>query len=307
MSPPVTQWTTSQLTFSFSPQLRGLEGVVSQPAPPNILQTGPGLNTSAAGTMRDEMTPRSEGGRNAQRGRELSIGRQQIGERQPPRDGETAIGAPTPSYREPRYEATTSTHEHSTEEPDLDSRREMRTARLRNTPQGNLRQPRRQKQSMKIASLNINGNGPRASDKWGAISNMMRKRKVAILAAQETHPTLETQESLQRRFRSLHFFHSADPNEPGSRNGVTIVLNKDLIKTTNVLMSEVVDGRVMVVSIPWNGEDTLQIMNVYALVKTMRKRCFGRTCDKRSRTPGSPTRTWSWGTSTWSRTPRLID
>lgn len=135
---------------------------------------------------------------------------------------------------------------------------------------------------MKIASLNINGNGTRTDDKWGAINNVMKVRRIAILAAQETHPSLEIQERLQRQFRnSLHFFHSADPNEPGGRNRVTMILNKSFIKLADVSTMTLIEGRVMIIRIPWNGEDTLRIMNVYALVKNTDKAAFWKElCQK---------------------------
>jgi len=119
---------------------------------------------------------------------------------------------------------------------------------------------------------------------------VMKVRKIAIMAAQETHPTAETQESLHRRFRnSLHFFHSADPNEPGNRNGVTIILNKNLIKLVNVSTKIIIEGRAMIISIPWNGEDTLRIMNVYAPVKNNEKTKFWENLLQRMQDLEEPT------------------
>ena len=128
---------------------------------------------------------------------------------------------------------------------------------------------------MKIALLNINRNGVRVDDKWGAINNVTKVRRIAILAAQETHPSLEVQERLQRQFHNLLlFFHSADPDEPSGQNGVTIALNKGLVKLTGMSTTMLVEGRAIMISIPWNGEDTLQIMNVYAPVKNNEKATF---------------------------------
>jgi len=103
----------------------------------------------------------------------------------------------------------------------------------------------------------------------------MKTRKIVILAAQETHPTKEMQECLQRQFHNtLHFIHSANPDEPGSQNGVTVILNKNLIKATSVSTKTIIEGRVVMITVPWNGEDTLAIMNIYAPVRNSEKTAF---------------------------------
>ena len=122
--------------------------------------------------------------------------------------------------------------------------------RPRNVPRETLDQLRRQKQSLKIASLNMNGTGSKTNDKWGAINNVMKQRKIAILAIQESHPNEETQRTVQRRFQnSLQIYHSTDPDEPGSRNGVSIAVNKRLVKTENLETRIIMEGRAM--SIHW--------------------------------------------------------
>ena len=94
---------------------------------------------------------------------------------------------------------------------------------------------------------------------------MLKRRKIAVLALQETHPNDELQETMEKRFRnSLHIVHSADPEEPGARGGVSIVINKSIIDTKGVVCKPVIDGRVVLVEVPWNGGETLHIMNVYA-------------------------------------------
>ena len=144
--------------------------------------------------------------------------------------------------------------------------------RLRNLPRERLTQPRKKKQSLRIASLNMNGLGSKADDKWGAINNLMKNRKIAVLALQETHPTEETQHTIQRRFQNtLRVDHSVDPDEPSTRNGTSIVINKRLIKTADVNTRTIVEGRVTMTELPWNGEDTLRIMNIYAPVKNDEK------------------------------------
>ena len=121
----------------------------------------------------------------------------------------------------------------------------------------------------------MNGTGSKTNDKWGAINNVMKQRKIAVLAIQESHPNEETQRTVQRRFQnSLQIYHSADPDEPGSRNGVSIAVNKRLVKTANLETRTIMEGRAMSIEVPWNGEDTLRIMNVYAPAKNNEKAAF---------------------------------
>ena len=218
MYPPVMQRTTTQLhTNLHSSQLQGPEGVVLQPAPHNILRTGPKLDPSAAGTMSIERTPLTEGGRNARPREGPSRNRERDGGRQPLWSSDQNYGMTTPNSPGTGREVLPSQHNHTTSGNVPGPGPSSQTVCLRSTPQQALRQPRRQKQALKIASLNINGNGTVTDDKWGAVNNVMKVRRIAILAAQETHPTMEMQERLQKRFRnSLLFFHSADPEDPGS-------------------------------------------------------------------------------------------
>ena len=73
---------------------------------------------------------------------------------------------------------------------------------------------------------------------------------------------------------SLQIYHSADPDEPGTRNGVSIAVNKCLVKIANIETRTIIEGRAMSVEIPWNGEDTLRILNVYAPAKNNEKAAF---------------------------------
>ena len=121
----------------------------------------------------------------------------------------------------------------------------------------------------------MNGQGDRATDKWGSISNLMRTRKVAVLALQETHPTTELQEAVERRFRNtLRVFHSADPVNPSTTGGVSVVVNKSLVAAGTVEHRTILHGRVMIVDVPWNEHDTLRVMNVYAPARNQEKADF---------------------------------
>ena len=136
-------------------------------------------------------------------------------------------------------------------------------------------QPRQRRQQIKLASLNMNGVGSQAQNKWGSIHNTMKRRKIALLALQESHPADALRETLARRFRnSLGLLHSADPNDPSTTNGVTIVINKSILNPDNIICKTVTQGRVMQIEIPWNGTDRLRIMNIYAPARNPEKAKF---------------------------------
>ena len=147
--------------------------------------------------------------------------------------------------------------------------------RLRNEPRSTLTQPKRRRKQLTIASLNMNGRGDRAQDKWGAINNAMKRRRIAVLGLQETHPSNEMQETIGRRFRNtLHTVHSAAPLDPGRTGGVSFVIQKSLISAKDTTYREIIPGRVILIEIPWNENDKLRIMNVYAPARNTEKAAF---------------------------------
>lgn len=63
-----------------------------------------------------------------------------------------------------------------------------------------LHQPRRKRQDIKIASLNVRGKGNCTQDKWGSLCNMMKQRQIAVASLQEMHTNDKMQQDLVRRF-----------------------------------------------------------------------------------------------------------
>ena len=121
----------------------------------------------------------------------------------------------------------------------------------------------------------MNRKGDHSQDKWGAINNAMKRRRMAVLGLQETHPSNELQKTIGRRFwNTLHVVHSTDPQDPGRTGGVSIVIHKGLINTKNMTHQEVIPGRVILMEIPWGGDNKLQIMNVYAPTRNTEKAVF---------------------------------
>jgi len=68
--------------------------------------------------------------------------------------------------------------------------------------------------SIKIATLNMRGRG---ADKWRHINQIMRDKKIGILALQETHLTDELAEQMQALFsKRLKIIHTIDPDRPNA-------------------------------------------------------------------------------------------
>ncbi|GJE94639.1 transposon TX1 uncharacterized protein [Phanerochaete sordida] len=105
-------------------------------------------------------------------------------------------------------------------------------------------------------------NGPLG--KWSHVNQLVRDKKIGILALQETHLTAAMAASIQEVFgRRLEVFYSSNPDRPNAQ-GVAIVLNKELVHTTNARSSELIPGRALLVDVPWHRGRTLSIAAVYA-------------------------------------------
>jgi len=123
----------------------------------------------------------------------------------------------------------------------------------------------------------MNGRGNRSQDKWGSINNVMKRRRIAILGLQETHPSEEMKETVGRRFRNaLHIVHSADPDDPNTTGGVSIAIHKSMIDTRGITHRAIIPGRVILVEVPWNGSERLRVLNIYAPARNTDKVEFWR-------------------------------
>ena len=147
--------------------------------------------------------------------------------------------------------------------------------RLRNELRSTLVQPRRRQKHIKMASLNMNGRGDHSQDKWGAISNTMKRHQVAILVLQETHPSNDMKETIGRRFQNtLHIVHSADPCDPNRTVGVSFAIHKGLIDTKNTTYHQIIPGQVILLEITWNDNNRIWIKNIYTLTRNTEKTAF---------------------------------
>ena len=139
---------------------------------------------------------------------------------------------------------------------------------------------RRTKASIKIASLNLRGHGTihDTAGKWGAVNQTMREKGIGILAIQEAHlddAGVNLIHDLYGRWLRVH--HSADPNNPTGARGVAVVLNREIVDIANVVATEVIPGRAILVRLRWHREKTLTVLNVYAPNATTKNTVFWST------------------------------
>ena len=101
-------------------------------------------------------------------------------------------------------------------------------------------------------------------DKWLHINQLVRDEKIAIMALQETHLNQEQTDSINNMFQdTLHVVASADP-EMHTSKGVALVINKRLLGVKDIDQYELLPGRALLVSIPWNPQNRINILNIYA-------------------------------------------
>ncbi|KAG9220267.1 hypothetical protein CCMSSC00406_0006332 [Pleurotus cornucopiae] len=135
-------------------------------------------------------------------------------------------------------------------------------------PQTRKKKQRRAKAGITVASLNIKGYGQQHDNvpqKWTHINQIMRDKKLAILAVQETHMDEARCEAIQSIFgRRLHIVASADEESPSQKAGVAIVMNKCHVDTSTETTTVIVSGQAILSTIGWGGKKTLTILAVYA-------------------------------------------
>jgi hypothetical protein len=88
-------------------------------------------------------------------------------------------------------------------------------------------------------------------DKWLHINQIIREKRIAVLAVQETHLTKSEEDNLNEIFQTnLHIISSIDPERPNVA-GVAIVLNKKLTASKDIITHKIKPGRALLVTIPW--------------------------------------------------------
>ncbi|KAF9441798.1 hypothetical protein P691DRAFT_682851, partial [Macrolepiota fuliginosa MF-IS2] len=113
-----------------------------------------------------------------------------------------------------------------------------------------------------------------SENKWHTLSSHILREKIGVLCTQEMHLSDEQTKEINRFHNKIKIFSSSSPNLPNAQ-GVTIVINKRLIKTENIKTTNVIDGRVILAKIPWLDREKLTILTVYTPNNTTQMRTSG--------------------------------
>ncbi|KIY48915.1 DNase I-like protein, partial [Fistulina hepatica ATCC 64428] len=101
--------------------------------------------------------------------------------------------------------------------------------------------------------------------KWLHINQIVKDRRIGVLAIQETHLTDEHTAELHGLFgKRLRIINSSNPNNPSQAAGIAVVLNHEQVQADQASHEIIVLGRAVLVSLPWNDERPLNILAVYA-------------------------------------------
>jgi hypothetical protein len=152
----------------------------------------------------------------------------------------------------------------SNDEPETPEQRRRTNTSIRQGPE---RPKKNTRANMRIATLNVQGRGGNSlfdsRHKWHALNRMILTEKIGILCAQETHLTPEQTEEINKFHKNIHVFSMADPAHPNTR-GVSIALNKKVTNTTQAKVTTLVQGRALLLELPWHANEIITVLAIYA-------------------------------------------
>ncbi|KAF6756682.1 Endonuclease/exonuclease/phosphatase, partial [Ephemerocybe angulata] len=124
---------------------------------------------------------------------------------------------------------------------------------------------KRSRAAMRIASLNMRGGGlTNSRDKWTSVSSLLREESISILALQETHISDADRREIEKLYKRMRIFSSADPNNATTRGGVALVLNTHKTNWQNAEDTVLIPGRAILVTLEWGNKTKLRVLAVYA-------------------------------------------
>lgn len=133
-------------------------------------------------------------------------------------------------------------------------------------PRAKKRLSKTTKSSVKIATLNMRGrtstNHLLPPNKWEKINQLVKQKRIGILAIQEAHLTGEQATDLENQYKRLRIVKSQGPNPRAA--GVALVLNRDVIPDQETKNHVLIPGRAIVTTIQWHADLIISILNVYA-------------------------------------------
>ncbi|KAF8895866.1 Endonuclease/exonuclease/phosphatase, partial [Gymnopilus junonius] len=185
---------------------------------------------------------------------------QDIGLRSDPEDAPLQTAVISETQRTPQTVESLQNVEEAHNTPEQTLNRRKRRAYRRNL----------KKAAIKIASINIrgyggNGQSHHPENKWNHINQVMREKKIAILAIQETHLDETRQRQLHQLFgKRMKIYYSSNLETPTRKEGVAIVINKQLLDTTQTQEKSIIPGRAMMIKTKWHRDKSIKILTVYA-------------------------------------------
>jgi exonuclease III len=110
----------------------------------------------------------------------------------------------------------------------------------------------------------MRGRWHNGADKWLHINQLVKEKKIGVLALQETHLTKEDEDVLNTTpSLRIHIISSINPVHTNAK-GVAIVINKMLLGTSGIKTHEIVPGRAILIIIPWLKDTPIRILMIYA-------------------------------------------
>ena len=146
-----------------------------------------------------------------------------------------------------------------------------------------------------IATLNIKGCSSSNSNirqqisKWADVHRFVCQKQISILCLQETHLEQTHVDSIASLYgRRLDVYNSALPSNLGASAGVALMINKERLHSTTITTTEIIPGRALLLTIKWNGDNTLTILNVYAPNSPQNHPAFWATIQQKLTDTNSP-------------------
>ncbi|KAJ7239219.1 Endonuclease/exonuclease/phosphatase, partial [Mycena haematopus] len=125
-------------------------------------------------------------------------------------------------------------------------------------------------------------------DKWMRINQIMRDRKIGILALQETHLSPVDVDDVHKLFeKRLQVYATIDPLAPTAK-GVAIVINKEISNIIGIESKMIIQGRALHLTIPWHGDERLTVLAYYASTDQAENARDLKTLEEKSRNLPKP-------------------
>jgi exonuclease III len=163
-----------------------------------------------------------------------------------------------------------------------------------NATQNNLKNEKKMRASINIATLNMNGiaapsSGLSLTEKWSMVNQTLNKFKIAVLALQETHLDKERAEMIRRCFeKKMELLYFADPTSPRATAGVTFVINKSLIAPKDLKLQVLHARRAISLEIKWLESEKTTLLNIYAPIEKATHLTFWENIEAKRRALRAP-------------------